>query len=302
MALFNYSKKEINAKIVYYGPGLCGKTTNLQFIHDHLKPDQRGKMVSLATEEDRTLFFDFLPLELESVRGFKTRFQLYTVPGQVHYGATRRAVLTGADGIIFIADSQGEKLEENLLSLQDLEDNLRYYGKRVENIPLVVQYNKRDLPGALPMEVLNQKINRFNAPYFESVATLGRGVFETLIMTCRMVLKGIEGGAQSRRPPAEVAAVHAEPAALPAPEISRRVEAAEDEKKKEGRRAIFSRLFEKEKHGPLTARIASCGQPRISPPGGLEIPLIVEIEGLGKKVPLSIHLTVHLDSSGPKAD
>lgn len=201
MAVFNYAKKEIDAKIVYYGPAISGKTTNLQFIHQHLKADQRGKLVSLATNEDRTLFFDFLPIELESVRGFKTRFHLYTVPGQVYYGATRRAVLTGADGVVFVADSHADRMEDNLNSFKDLEDNLRYYGKKAESIPLVIQYNKRDLPDVLSVEELNQKINRLNTPYFESVAILGKGVFETLTMTCRLVLKAIENGVESRRAP-----------------------------------------------------------------------------------------------------
>jgi signal recognition particle receptor subunit beta len=199
MAVFNYAKKEIDAKIVYYGPAISGKTTNLQFIHQHLKPDQRGKMVSLATNEDRTLFFDFLPIELESVRGFKTRFHLYTVPGQVYYGATRRAVLTGADGVVFVADSHAERMEDNLASLKDLEDNLRYYGKKVENTPLIIQYNKRDLPDLLTIEELNHRLNRLNTPYFESIAILGKGVFESLTMICRMVLKAIENGVDSRR-------------------------------------------------------------------------------------------------------
>lgn len=199
MAVFNYAKKEIDAKIVYYGPAISGKTTNLQFIHQHLKPDQRGKIVSLATNEDRTLFFDFLPIELESVRGFKTRIHLYTVPGQVYYGATRRAVLTGADGVVFVVDSHADRMGDNLTSFKDLEDNLRYYGKKIETIPLILQYNKRDLPNILTVEELNQKFNRFNSPHFESVATLGKGVFESLTMACRHVLKAIEKGVESRR-------------------------------------------------------------------------------------------------------
>jgi signal recognition particle receptor subunit beta len=202
MAVFNYAKKEIDAKIVYYGPAISGKTTNLQFIHQHLKPDQRGKIVSLATNEDRTLFFDFLPIELESVRGFKTRIHLYTVPGQVYYGATRRAVLTGADGIVFVADSHADRLEDNLTSFKDLEDNLRYYGKKIDTVPLILQYNKRDLPNVLSVEELNQKFNRFNSPSFEAVATQGKGVFESLTMACRLVLKAIESGVESRRSPA----------------------------------------------------------------------------------------------------
>jgi signal recognition particle receptor subunit beta len=199
MAVFNYAKKEIDAKIVYYGPAISGKTTNLQFIHQHLKPDQRGKMVSLATSEDRTLFFDFLPIELESVRGFRTRFHLYTVPGQVYYGATRRAVLTGADGVVFVADSSTDRMGDNLASFKDLEDNLRYYGKKIEAIPLVIQYNKRDLSNVVSIEELNQKINRLNSPHFESVAIQGKGVFEALTMACRLVLKAIENGVGARR-------------------------------------------------------------------------------------------------------
>jgi len=232
MAVFNYARKEIDAKIVYYGPGICGKTTNLQFIHQHMKPDQRGKMVSLATDEDRTLFFDFLPIELQSVRGFKTRFHLYTVPGQVFYGATRRAVLTGADGVIFVADSQADRLEDNLNSWKDMEGNLRYYGMKIETTPLIIQYNKRDLPNVLSVEELNQKMNRLNAPFFESVAVLGKGVFETLTMACRMVLQVIENAVDPskrarpteksldfstiRRPQAEKSA----PAPASAPSIS----------------------------------------------------------------------------------
>lgn len=199
MAVFNHLRKEIDAKIVYYGPGISGKTTNLQFIHQNLKPEQRGKMVSLATEEERTLFFDFLPIELESVRGFRTRFHLYTVPGQIYYGATRRAVLSGVDGVIFVADSQAERMEDNLMSLKDLEENLRYYGKKIETIPLVMQYNKRDLPNTSSVGELNQKLNRWQAPYFEAIAISGKGVFETLTMACRLVLKAIEEGIEARR-------------------------------------------------------------------------------------------------------
>jgi len=201
MAVFNHGQKEINAKIVYCGPGVSGKTTNLQFIHQNMKPEQRGKIVSLATNQERTLFFDFLPIELDSLRGFKTRFHLYTVPGQVYYSATRRAVLLGVDGVIFVADSQADKMEDNLISFKDLEENLRYYGKRIETIPLIIQYNKRDLANILTLEELNQKINRLNVPYFEAVAMRGKGVFETLTMACRTVLKGIETGAETRKIP-----------------------------------------------------------------------------------------------------
>ena len=197
MAVFSYYRKEIDAKIVYYGPGLCGKTTNLQFIHQRLEPEQRGKIFSVATNEDRTIFFDFLPIELENIRRFKMRFHLYTVPGQVYYAATRLAVLTGADGVIFVADSQIERMEDNLLSLKELEQNLRHYGKKIETIPFIIQYNKRDLPNIVPVEDLNKKINYLNVPYFESVAVEGKGVLESLTMICRMVWKAINEARRS---------------------------------------------------------------------------------------------------------
>jgi signal recognition particle receptor subunit beta len=382
MAVFNYAKKEIDAKIVYYGPAISGKTTNLQFIHQHLKPDQRGKIVSLATNEDRTLFFDFLPIELESVRGFKTRIHLYTVPGQVYYGATRRAVLTGADGVVFVADSQVNRMEDNLISFKDLEDNLRYYGKKIETIPLIIQYNKRDLPDILSVEELNQKFNRFNSPSFESVATQGKGVFESLTMACRLVLKAIETGVESRRSPgvAEKAPAPAskslhlgkvtsppefplprpEPAPSARPLVMEKVGAAtkggqpiletpravsmpkerevplseagnagkspslkmerlEEEKKPvtppqlgkavERKKPDFSFKLEKgaeikpspsvEKkvpHGNENVRIVSCGQARVSSPGSLQIPLILEVEAAQKSLSLSVNLSVRLES------
>jgi mutual gliding-motility protein MglA len=382
MAVFNYSKKEIDAKIVYYGPAISGKTTNLQFIHQHLKPDQRGKIVSLATNEDRTLFFDFLPIELESVRGFKTRIHLYTVPGQVYYGATRRAVLTGADGVVFVADSHANRMEDNLISFKDLEDNLRYYGKKIETIPLIIQYNKRDLPNILSVEELNQKFNRFNSPSFESVATLGKGVFESLTMACRLVLKAIENGVESRRsigggektPPAASKSLHLgkhtsptesslprlEPAASARPLTmekagavvkggqpilenpragslpkekeappseaghagrlpSLRIERPEEERKPvsppqvgkavEKKKLDFSFKLEKgaeirplpsaekkEPHGNENVRIVSCGQARVSSPGSLEIPLLLEVEAAQKRLSLSVNLSVKLES------
>ena len=197
MAVFSYFRKEIDAKIVYYGPGLCGKTTNLQFIHQNIEPSQRGKMVSLATDEDRTLFFDFLPIELENIRQFKVRFHLYTVPGQVYYRATRLAVLTGVDGVIFVADSQIGKMEENLQSLKELKENLHKYGKKIETIPLVIQYNKRDLPNILSVEGLNQEINYLNVPYFEAVAIEGKGVFESLTMTSHIIWEAIKEARRS---------------------------------------------------------------------------------------------------------
>jgi len=376
MAVFNYLRKEIDAKIVYYGPAVSGKTTNLQYVHEHLKQEQRGKMVSLATDEDRTLFFDFLPIELESVRGFKTRFHLYTVPGQVYYGATRRAVLTGADGVIFVADSQVDRLEENRVALKDLEENLNYYGKKLETTPFILQYNKRDLEDILTTEELNQKLNRLNAPCFEAVAVSGKGVFETLTMVCRLVLKALSTGSETRRPsgvpdpapkvaPARPlqteariprpdkprpAVVETPPqkelrlerdVARPEPRFPRatpsgtvgkggalRVEKeipAEPPKQTRmspgpvfrptgevnpaGARSILSRVAGKKMPEPPPRpeeeaeevvppakeklRIISCGRPRISTPSSLEIPLTLEVDGLGKS--LTFNLAIKLE-------
>jgi signal recognition particle receptor subunit beta len=191
MALLNYSNREINAKIVYYGPGLSGKTTNIDLIYRKLRPEQKGKLVSLATQTDRTLFFDFLSVELGEVKGFKTRFHLYTVPGQVFYNATRKMVLKGADGVVFVADSQRQMMDANIESLKNLEDNLRAYGKSLENIPHAIQFNKRDLPDAVPLEEMYKRLNRHNAPFFEAVATEGKGVLETLSAVSKMVLRNL---------------------------------------------------------------------------------------------------------------
>lgn len=199
MVLFNYATKEITAKIVYYGPGLCGKTTNLQFVYDSLPSNNKSKMLSLATKTDRTLFFDFLPLDLGKIRGMRTKLQLYTVPGQVYYNSTRQLVLKGADGIVFVADSQDFALDANLESLQNLEDNLKRQGIRVREMPLVIQYNKRDLPNALAVPEMDKELNKLNAPWFESVATTGLGVEETLKGITQLVLAhlvkkyGLEG-------------------------------------------------------------------------------------------------------------
>ena len=188
MVVFNYSGKEINAKIVYYGPGLSGKTTNLEHIYSKTAPHLRGKMVSMKTKVDRTLFFDFLPIEGGEIAGFNIRFLLYTVPGQVYYNATRKLVLKGADAIVFVADSQAEELAANRESLKNLRENLREHGKDLEEVPLVLQYNKRDLPSALPVEKLDEELNPDRVPSFESVATAGTGVFETLEATTKLVV------------------------------------------------------------------------------------------------------------------
>ncbi len=199
MAVINYLKKEISAKIVYYGPSLCGKTTNIQSIYTGIKPEQKGKLVSLATEADRTLFFDFLPIEIANVRGFKTRLHFYTVPGQVYYNSTRRAVLTGVDGLVFVADSQRDKMEENIESLNNLEENLNYYGKTIKTLPLVIQYNKRDLQDVISVAEMNQIMNPEGYPSTEAVATSGTGVLETLTLITKMVLQHIEKGASPQQ-------------------------------------------------------------------------------------------------------
>src|ERR687898_1867327 len=173
MVLFNYSTKELTAKVVYYGAGLCGKTTNLQWIHEKLPIKNKGKMLSLATETDRTLFFDFLPIELGTIRGMKTRVQLYTVPGQIFYDATRRMVLKGADCVVFVADSQEPMLDANLDAMANLRENLEVNEIDPDEIPMVLQYNKRDLPNALPVEILNERLNPRSVPFFEAVAMKG---------------------------------------------------------------------------------------------------------------------------------
>jgi signal recognition particle receptor subunit beta len=180
MALINIASREIHCKIVYYGIGYCGKTTNLQHVYKSINPNARGEMLSIATETERTLFFDFLPLDLGTVHGFRTRFHLYTVPGQILYERTRIAVLNGADGIVFVVDSQAEKFEENVQSIAELEMNMRRIGKDLGNFPFVMQWNKRDMPSALPVMVLERYLNRRRAPSFEAIASDGRGVFATL--------------------------------------------------------------------------------------------------------------------------
>jgi signal recognition particle receptor subunit beta len=187
MSLINYSSREINCKIVYYGPGLCGKTTNIQYVYNKVAPETKGKLITLATEMDRTLFFDFLPLELGTVRGFKTRFHLYTVPGQVYYDASRKLILRGVDGIVFVADSQNSRYDANIESLYNLHENLEEYNLRVDDLPFVMQYNKRDMPEIIGLEDLEEELNPEGYPSLEAVAINGVGVFDTL----KTVAKGI---------------------------------------------------------------------------------------------------------------
>ncbi len=192
MSFINYSSREINCKIVYYGPGLCGKTTNLQWIYSKTNPELKGRMISLATETERTLFFDFLPLALGQIRGFKTRFHLYTVPGQVFYDASRKLILKGVDGVVFVADSQIERMEANVESLENLRVNLSEQGYDLDRLPCVIQFNKRDLPSAAPMDEMRRLLNPKGWPEFEACATKGAGVFETLKAVARSVLRDLK--------------------------------------------------------------------------------------------------------------
>lgn len=194
MSFINYASREINCKIVYYGPGLCGKTTNLQHIYQKTAPDAKGKMISLATETERTLFFDFLPLALGEIRGFKTRFHLYTVPGQVFYDASRKLILKGVDGVVFVADSQEERFDANIESLDNLRVNLEEQGYDLDKIPFVIQYNKCDLPNVTPIEELRALLNPRGVPEFQACATTGEGVFETLKSVAKLILVELRQG------------------------------------------------------------------------------------------------------------
>jgi signal recognition particle receptor subunit beta len=191
MSMINYASREINCKIVYYGTGLGGKTTNLEYIYSRVNPDTKGKMISLATETERTLFFDFLPIDLGEIRGFKTRFHLYTVPGQVYYNASRRLILKGVDGLVFVADSQATRAEANIESMHNLFDNLETYGYDLQTIPFAIQYNKRDMPNILSVEELRAQINPMGVPDWEGVAIEGKGVFETLSCVSKLVVKSL---------------------------------------------------------------------------------------------------------------
>ncbi len=199
MSLVNYATKEITCKIVYYGPGRSGKTTNLQYIYSRVPWDRKGEMVSLATEADRTLFFDFLPLDLGRISGFTTRFQLYTVPGQVYYNATRKLVLQGADGVVFVADSQRSQIEEDIESFRNLQVNLLEQGIDIREIPVVIQYNKRDLPNVLAIDLLDDELNFREVPSFAASALLGEGVFDTLRSISEGVLRKLAGKLDNTR-------------------------------------------------------------------------------------------------------
>jgi signal recognition particle receptor subunit beta len=193
MSFINKNAKEIHCKIVYYGPSLGGKTTNIQWIYQKTATDQKSKLIALNTSNERTLFFDFLPLHLGDIRGYKTRFHLYTVPGQVVYDASRKLILKGLDGVVFVADSQKERMEENIQSFNNLKTNLKQQGYDIEKVPLVIQYNKRDLTNAVPIQELRYSINQFNSPDFEAVASQGDGVFETFKTISKKIVTILQG-------------------------------------------------------------------------------------------------------------
>jgi signal recognition particle receptor subunit beta len=222
MVQINFALKEVNCKVVFYGPGMSGKTTNLEIVHQKAPEENKGELTSISTDGDRTLFFDFMPLDLGNVAGMRTKFQLYTVPGQVYYNSTRKLVLQGVDGVIFVADSDPEKMDENIESYANLIENLAEYGKDVRELPHVIQYNKRDLPNAMPVAEMDKRLNKFGVPTFEAVAYTGEGVFPTLKTLAAMVLESIEkiDGRNPRKPatkaPAGKPAAGA-PAAAPAP-------------------------------------------------------------------------------------
>ena len=194
MSFINYSTKEINCKVIYFGPGLSGKTTNVQFIYEQTQQDQRGKLVTLSTENERTLFFDFLPLSIGEVRGFKTRFHLYTIPGQTFYETSRQFILKGVDGVVFVADSQPERMEANIESFEALEKGLERQGYELAKLPLVIQYNKRDMPGSVSVRELEATLNGVQRPYFEAVANKGIGVMETLQSVSQLIIRELKGG------------------------------------------------------------------------------------------------------------
>jgi signal recognition particle receptor subunit beta len=215
MVQINFALKEVNCKVVFYGPGMSGKTTNLEIVHQKAPEENKGELTSISTDGDRTLFFDFMPLDLGNVAGMRTKFQLYTVPGQVYYNSTRKLVLQGVDGVIFVADSDPEKMEENIESYSNLIENLAEYGKDIRELPHVIQYNKRDLPNAMSVAEMDARMNKFGVPTFEAVAYTGEGVFPTLKTLAAMVLESIEkiDGRNPRRPAPQRAPVAAAPAA-----------------------------------------------------------------------------------------
>lgn len=297
MVVLNYTGGEVNAKIVYYGPGLSGKTTNLEFIHDRTPEGSRGKMVSMKTQTDRTLFFDFLPLELGEINGYRTRFLLYTVPGQVYYNATRKLVLKGVDAVVFVADSSRSKLDENLESLRNLEQNLNEHGMSLDEIPWVIQYNKRDIADAMAVTDLDARLNPLRVPAYEAIGTRGVGVYETFhgiaTLVYRVLKERLERGDLAGDPAAAPARPEARPAATsvaPAP----RAMAQPAEGEVEFDNAIDSML--REMDGPTARPAAPAPAPRVAPvPARPAAPAPAPVAGQ------SVQATMNVGASTPAA-
>ena len=277
MAILNYAAREMTAKIVYYGPGLSGKTTTIQYIHSKISPKSKGKLVSLATETDRTLFFDFFPVEFGQIGGFKVKFNFYTVPGQVFYNTTRKLVLKGADGVVFVADSQPGMMEQNQESLDNLKENLKAHGIDWENVPFIIQYNKRDIPGAIAADEMRRTLNPKGLPDFETVATTGPGVMEAMKAICRLVLEDIQKKQQK--------ATGARPAAQPVPPRPAGMGKAEETAVPPGPSAEVSRVPDRPE--------APAAPPRTA---GVERNLHIPLKGPGSRgVVLSVPLEFQLD-------
>ena len=295
MVLFNAATKELTAKIVYYGPGLCGKTTNLQHIYEQLPQDGRGKMLSLATQTDRTLFFDFLPIDLGTIRGMKTRVQLYTVPGQVFYDATRKLVLRGADAVVFVADSQAPALESNKESFQNLIENLKDQGADLKNLPHVLQWNKRDTPNALQVEVLDREINRFGVPTFEACANTGVGVRETLAGVSKLVLKFLAdkyGGGTIETPAVVAAPPRPTPPVVAAPPVTTRPFEVEEI----GGAEMLDELEELEDEAAVPSASASASPPTAHMPHNsvVEVPVVLDRSLFSGEGPIEIKLKLYI--------
>jgi mutual gliding-motility protein MglA len=281
MAIFNYAAREMTAKIVYYGPGLSGKTTSIQYVHTKISPKNKGKLVSLATETDRTLFFDFFPVEFGQIGGFKVKFNFYTVPGQVFYNTTRKLVLKGADGVVFVADSQPGMTDQNQESLQNLKDNLKGHGIDWETVPFIIQYNKRDIPGALPLEEMRRLLNVKGMPDFETVATNGAGIMEAMKAICRMVLEDIQK--KQRRTSPRAVQSRPVPAPFTEPGVVPRVETASPEVKERAVAAFAG--------GPTAP----------ARPAGIERTIAIPIRGPGSsslvlRLPLELELEAGVDA------
>lgn len=288
MAVIDQKKKEISAKIVYYGPGLSGKTTNIHFIHSKLKPEHRGKLMTLATQTDRTLFFDYLPVELGEVKGMKTRFQIYTVPGQVFYNATRKLVLKNVDGIVFVADSQKRMMNENIDSLNNLEANLKFYNKKLEDVPIIFQYNKRDLPEIIPLEELQQKLNKLGSLYQEAVASEGKSVLSTLTMISKLVLQKQRPAEEHAAPPPSPFKLKEKPPAVPpAPPAAAPAPPAAAPASNPAPAAANPAGG-----GVKNWEIVSWGNPERVSPSELKIPMVIREKGKNETVSLKLVLNV----------